>query len=151
MKSKGSPTLFDSTNYVIVQTGSVIESGRRDLHRLRAAVAQLNGTCKASLALIALPRTSADPSHSIRVEGGMEDRNQLERQLALAEEHIAKIAGLVARQRKLVEELERDHSYFAPDAKALLTQYEESHAMLASERARLQYELHPEKPDGEVT
>jgi uncharacterized coiled-coil protein SlyX len=150
MKRKSSPTRLDSTYCVIVQTRSVIESGRRDLQRLNAAVVQLNGIYKESLALIALPRTSADLSHSIRAEAAMEDRSRLERRLALAEEHIAKIAGLVARQRKLVEELERDHSYFAPDARALLTQYEESHAMLASKRARLLYELHPEKPDGEV-
>ena len=151
MKRNVSPTLFDSTNYVIVQTRSVTESGWRDLHRLNAAAVQLNGTYKASMALIARPRTLADLSHSIRVEAAMEDRNQLDRQLALAEEHIAKIAGLVARQRKLVEELERNDSYFAPEARALLVQYEESHAMLASERARLLYELHPEKPDNEVT
>ncbi len=74
----------------------------------------------------------------------MEDRNHLEQQLALAEEHLIKVAGFIARQRELIEEMERDHPHFATSAQALLAQYEEFYAMLASERIRLFQELHPE-------
>jgi hypothetical protein len=53
------------------------------------------------------------------------------------EEHLIKVTGFIARQRELVEKVELDHAGLATSAKALLAQYEEFHAMLASERVRL--------------
>jgi hypothetical protein len=145
MNRTDAPIRFHSAELIVTQTRSVIESSRLDLHRLNAALAQFNGTYKESLALIAHHRrTPPNLSHSIGVGAGMEDRNHLEQQLALAEEHLIKVTGFIARQRELVEKVELDHAGLATSAKALLAQYEEFHAMLASERVRLFQELHPE-------
>lgn len=77
----------------------------------------------------------------------MEERRQLEQQLVLTEEHVAKAAELIARQGKIAEELERGHSYLANSARTLLSQYQELHATLAFERVRLLHELRQEMPD----
>jgi hypothetical protein len=145
MNRKHAPIRLHSTELIVIQTRSVIESSRLELQRLNAALAQFKRTYKESLALIAHHRrTPPDLGHSIDVGAGTEDRSQLEQQLALAEEHLIKVAGFIARQRELIEEMERDHPHLATSARALLAQYEDFHAMLASERVRLFQELHPD-------
>ncbi len=70
----------------------------------------------------------------------MEHRELLEKHLALAEEHIAKGTRFVARQRELVEELERD-GHDTRQARHTLAQFEQLQALHIAEWDRLRREL----------
>ncbi len=72
----------------------------------------------------------------------MEDRVQLREHLALAERHVAEGERVVARQREIVAELERDgHDAAAAQARQLLAQFEELLALHVADRDRLRKEL----------
>ncbi len=82
MNGKDAPIRLHSTELLVTQTRSVIESSRLELQRLNAALAQFKRTYKESLALIAHHRrTPPNLSHIIGVGAAMEDRNHLENNL----------------------------------------------------------------------
>jgi hypothetical protein len=64
--------------------------------------------------------------------------SMLERQLSLAEEHVAKGERHVSRQRELIAELEQNgHHELAERARALVGLFEEVQAMHIADRDRL--------------
>jgi hypothetical protein len=69
-----------------------------------------------------------------------EDRRMWEEHLALAEAHIAQGEQTVARQRRIVEDLERD-GHDARTARELLIQFEEVLRTHLADRDRLRHEL----------
>ncbi len=72
----------------------------------------------------------------------MEERARLREDLALAERHVADGERVVARQRAIVAELERDgHDATAAQARQLLAQFEELLALHVGDRDRLRREL----------
>lgn len=64
----------------------------------------------------------------------------LRRHLAQAEEHVATGYRNIARQRGLIAELERD-GHDTAKARALLSQFEELHALQLDDRDRILREL----------
>ncbi len=68
------------------------------------------------------------------------DRALMEKHLELAEEHVIKGARIVARQRELVQELERD-GHNTMKARQTLAQFEELQELHIAERDRLRREL----------
>jgi hypothetical protein len=64
------------------------------------------------------------------------DREQLLQHLAQAEDHVAAGTQHVARQREIIAEVERD-GHDAPQAKALLEQFEQLQEMHVVDRDRL--------------
>jgi uncharacterized coiled-coil protein SlyX len=68
-------------------------------------------------------------------------RTAVEQRLALAEVHIAKGEKIVARQRDIVDELQRDGHALAATASALLGKFEELQAIHIDDRDRLRREL----------
>ena len=73
------------------------------------------------------------------------DRDTLKRHLTKVEEQVVIAAQNVARQRKLVAELERD-GYDATQAKKMLEQFLEKQALHIADRDRLIKELSEPPP-----
>jgi hypothetical protein len=70
------------------------------------------------------------------------DRAILQSHLALAEEHVSTSKKHIARQRELIEELERDgHLQLALSAERLLAQFIKLNALHIAHRDRLRREL----------
>ena len=76
----------------------------------------------------------------MRIMGTPTGRNKLYEHLAIAEEHVAAGERNLARQRRIVAELERD-GHNTAQALALLMYFEEVQAMHIAERDRLLREL----------
>ena len=71
-----------------------------------------------------------------------QDRARLEQHLALAERHVAQGEAIIARQRRIVDELERDdHQDAAASARGLLIQFLELQKTHIADRDRLRGEL----------
>lgn len=72
----------------------------------------------------------------------MADRKMAFRQLAVAEEYVARGLEIIAHQKKLIAELERDgHESAAATARRILETLLQSQALHESERDRLKHGL----------
>ena len=70
------------------------------------------------------------------------DKQMLQRHLSEAETHVSRGIDLVARQRELAAELERDgHTKAAADARSLLATLERTQEMHIADRDRIAGEL----------
>jgi hypothetical protein len=97
------------------------ENARQALDELKRHQAASDTSIEASRLLTAEDREKRDGG------GGLlsTDRTELNQHLELAEERVAKGKKLVARQREIVDELERDGHALAANARVLLAQFEE--------------------------
>ena len=68
------------------------------------------------------------------------DRARLEQHLALVERHVGQGEAIIARQRQIVDELERD-GHDIEQARALLAPFLESQELHIADRDRLRGEL----------
>jgi hypothetical protein len=72
----------------------------------------------------------------------MEDRQALQKQLTMAEKHVAQAERYRVRQREIIKELEQDgHIALAAEARTFLANFDNFHAQFAAERDRLKAEL----------